>query len=157
MASEIYWIDKASAPKLAIMARPRAGDWLRDEVINWKNSGVKIVISLLEQNEVDDLGLEMESSLCEEHSIAFYSFPIPDRGVPKDDQAVKQFIMSIANKGLPIAVHCRAGIGRSSLMAAAIIVERGGTPTDALLAIQKARRLQIPDTDEQREWVLALQ
>ncbi len=156
MPSEIYWIDTVSTPDLAIMARPRAGEWLEDEVAHWKRSGVGIVISLLERDEVDDLGLGTEATLCEENGIEYLSFPIPDRGLPNDADLALSFAAEVAGKGKPIAIHCRAGIGRSSVMAAAILIAKGITPTEALLAIETARGLPIPDTDAQRDWVLGL-
>jgi len=156
MHSELYWIDTATAPRLAIMARPRAGDWLEDEVAHWKRSGVAIVISLLERDEVEELGLEREATLCEENGIDFLSFPIPDRGLPDNADLAMRFVAEVAAKEKPIAIHCRAGIGRSSVMAAAILVAKGIPPATALSAIAKARGLPIPDTDAQRDWVLTL-
>ena len=41
--STIYWIDGVSSGRLAIMARPRAGDWLDDEIANWALEGVRAV------------------------------------------------------------------------------------------------------------------
>jgi protein-tyrosine phosphatase len=156
MHSELYWIDTTSTLKLAIMARPRAGDWLEDEVAHWKRSGVGIVISLLERDEVDELGLAMEATLCGQNDIEFLSFPIPDRGLPKDADVAMSFAAYVASKSIPIAIHCRAGIGRSSVMAAAVLIAKGTTPATALSAIEKARGLPIPDTDAQRDWVMKL-
>lgn len=157
MPSDIYWIDAGPALSLAIMARPRAGDWLEDEIAHWVRSGVGIVVNLLERDEIDDLGLELEAALCEGSGIEYLSFPIPDRGVPNDVEAVMGFAEEVVGKGKSIAIHCRAGIGRSSIVAAAILVSGGLDPNDALLAISKARGLPIPDTDAQRDWVLKLQ
>ena len=156
MPSELYWIDASDSFKLAIMARPRAGDWLEDEVAHWKRSGVSVVVSLLEREEIDDLGLEMEAVLCAENGIEYLSFPIPDRGVPDDAGVATRFAEHIANKGATIAIHCRAGIGRSSVMASAVLISSGVEPSAALSAIQTARRLPIPDTEAQRDWVLQL-
>jgi protein-tyrosine phosphatase len=137
------------------MARPRAGDWLEDEVANWASSGVGTVVSLLQKDEIIDLGLEMEEELCDQHGIRFLSFPIPDRGVP-DTEAAIRFASDVASNGDTIAIHCRAGIGRSSIMAAAVLMNLGISANDALSAIELARRLPIPDTDAQREWILSL-
>ncbi len=156
MLSNIYWIDTPSALKLAIMARPRAGDWLEDEIKHWRLSGVGIVVSLLEREEIDDLGLEMEAKLCSENGIRYASFPIPDRGIPNDTEDVMRFAVDIIGAGKPIAIHCRAGIGRSSIIAAAFLISAGVSPNDALSAIEAARGLPIPDTDAQRDWVLQL-
>ena len=156
MHSELYWIKSDTALSLAIMARPRAGDWLEDEIEHWKRSGVEIVISLLERDEIEDLGLEAEAKLCRESNIDYLSFPIADRGVPTDADRVMRFAAGIVSKGKSTAIHCRAGIGRSSVMAAAILISDGVEPGVALSAIQEARRVRIPDTDDQRDWVMKL-
>lgn len=157
MHSDIYWIDASPTLKLAIMARPRAGDWLEEEVANWKRSGVGVVVSLLEREEIEDLELGMEAKLCEEAGIQYVSFPIPDRGVPSDVDMVMRFAADILSKDKPTAIHCRAGIGRSSIIAAAILMSSGVSASDALSSIGQARGLLIPDTDAQRDWVLGLQ
>ena len=137
------------------MARPRAGEWLEHEVTHWKASGIEIVLSLLEPDEISDLGLEAEAALCGDNNIKYLSYPIPDRGVPNRDEAMR-FAARVSNMQKPTAVHCRAGIGRSSIMAAAILVCRGFEPAVALSAIQQARKIRIPDTKIQREWVMRL-
>lgn len=155
MASDLYWIDSGTGRRLAIMARPRAGDWLEDEVDHWKRSDVAIVVSLLEPEEVADLGLEDEAEICARNGIDFLSFPIPDRSTPDTAEAIR-FAAEAAAAGKPVAIHCRAGIGRSSIMAATMLVNDGISPDAALSAIAKARGLPVPDTDAQRNWVMAL-
>jgi protein-tyrosine phosphatase len=151
--SDIYWIKPEEGFRLAIMARPRAGDWLVDEIVHWKCSGINTVISLLEPDEVADLGLENEAKLCIDKGIRFISFPIPDRGLPEDSE-VKRLLAGIEGFDQGIAIHCRAGIGRSSIIAAAILVDEGMKAAEALTAIEVARGLVVPDTDAQRAWVL---
>ncbi|MCW4460135.1 hypothetical protein OK349_00310 [Sphingomonas sp. BT-65] len=156
MPSDLYWIDTESSQRLAIMARPRSGDWLEDEIEHWKRSGVEIAVSLLEPEEVAELGLEEEAAICEQNGIRFVSFPIADRTVPEDAAAAKRFAAEIAATGRPVAIHCRAGIGRSSIIAVAVLVNNGIDPAAALAAIGSARGLSVPDTDAQRAWALAL-
>lgn len=155
MASDIYWIESAQ-PRLAIMARPRAGDRLEDEVANWRNAGVATIVSLLERHEVDDLGLVDEEALCAQSGIRFLSLPIADRGLPADAIAFKAFIEGLVGDDAPIVIHCRAGIGRSTLVAAAILIGRGMEATEALDRIGDARGTRVPDTEEQRDWVMQL-
>ena len=143
--------------RLAIMARPRAGDWLELDVAGWKAAGVDLVISLLEPDEVLELGLQREAELCRACGIEFISFPIPDRGVPEIRQA-SDIAHSIADDiagGRSIAVHCRAGIGRSSMMAACAMICLGIEAGEALTSIRAARGVIVPDTEEQRDWVVA--
>jgi hypothetical protein len=83
MRPQVYWIDLPMAGRLAIMARPRAGDWLDDEISGWRFQGIDTVTTLLEEEEVSELGLQREAGLCRELGMEFLSFPIPDRGVPE--------------------------------------------------------------------------
>jgi hypothetical protein len=83
MRPRVYWIDLRIAGRLAIMGRPRNGDWLDDEISGWREEGIDIVVGLLEPKEVSELGLQGEADLCREQDIEFISFPIPDRGVPR--------------------------------------------------------------------------
>ena len=153
MPSDLYWIETAAALRLAIMARPRAGDWLEDEVEHWRQEGVGVVLSLLERDEVDELGLRGEPDMCHRAGIDFVSFPIPDRGTPSDAQAALETVRELAKRNKPIAIHCRAGIGRSSLMAALLLGLSGMEVGQAFSAISEARGLTVPDTDDQRSWV----
>ena len=156
MHSKLYWIDTTASLKLAIMARPRAGDWLEDEIAHWKQSGIETAISLLEPAEVSELQLDAEAALCSGHDIEFISFPIPDRGLPPDTQAALRLALKVTSSGKATAIHCRAGIGRSSIMAAAVLIVAGAMPEEALHEIEKARGLPVPDTDAQRNWILQL-
>jgi protein-tyrosine phosphatase len=153
MASNVHWIDCDLSFRLAIMARPRSGDWLVDEIENWEREGVSAVLSLLERDEIQELGLQMEPMLCAERGIGYASYPIVDRGIPSDIGSLLELTDQLAQPHQAIAIHCRAGIGRSALVAAAIMLRHGVSADAALKAIEKARGLPIPDTAEQRKWV----
>ena len=56
--------------------------------------------------------------------------------------------------GKAVAIHCRAGIGRSALVAACILVRLGVATTDAFRAIGQARHCPVPDTPEQIDWAV---
>ena len=140
------------------MARPRAEDWLAAEILRWKASSIDKVVSLLDQMEVCELGLQAEADLCRANGIEFVRFPVADRGVPQNHRAAFQIANAIADgvaNGRSIAIHCRAGIGRSSMIAACAMICLGVEAINALTLIEKARGLRVPDTDEQRNWILA--
>jgi protein-tyrosine phosphatase len=160
MRPDIHWIETPAAQRLAIMARPRAGDWLDDEIAGWREDGVDIVVSLLEAEEIDELGLRAEADLCRAQAMTFISFPISDRGVPASLQGTASLAQSLArqlSEGKAVAIHCRAGIGRSSLLAACVLACCGCESDAAFAFIEKARGLSVPDTEAQREWVAAFQ
>lgn len=114
--------------------------------------------SLLEPAEIVELGLDLEEALCLGSGMRFASFPIADRGVPDSlgrARILAQQVSTWIGDGQAVAIHCRAGIGRSSLIAACALVRMGIDPTSAFRMIGSARGVRVPDTDEQREWVIA--
>jgi len=138
------------------MARPRAGDWLEDEIGHWRASCVDAVVSLLETEEVSDLGLQRERALCEQHGIDFLSFPIADRAVPasmRETKALAEMLLGRIAKGQAVAIHCRAGIGRSGLMAACVLLRLGFAYEQVFPLLTQARGLAVPDTAAQEKWV----
>jgi protein-tyrosine phosphatase len=156
MKAEIYWIPEAKEGRLAIMPRPRSGEWLEDEVQAWRSAGVDMVVSLLTQPEIEELGLQEESRTCHAHGIIYISYPICDRHVPDSPTATIELIQTIRqalkqSKG--IAIHCRMGIGRAAMIAAAILASQGKEVNASFDAIARARGLEVPDTDEQKAWV----
>ena len=159
--SRLYWIEAWTPGRLAIAARPRADDWLEAEIAEWKREGVNVVISLLEREEVLELKLQREAELCQSNGLEFISFPIPDRGVPETMDGVMRLARSIgdgvAHGRSSVAIHCRAGIGRSSIIAATMLVCSGVEAARALVSISEARGLTVPDTEEQRHWVMAFE
>jgi protein-tyrosine phosphatase len=160
MAKLIYWLELPEAWRLAIMPRPRAGDWLDDEITAWRAEGINVVVSLLEKDEISELELGQEPKLCHANNVEFISFPIPDRGVPgsmkETEQVVRRLSAAIVD-GKAVVIHCRAGIGRSSLIAACVLVLNGYDPDFAFATIGKARGVEVPDTKVQREWVSTFQ
>jgi len=138
------------------MARPRSGDWLDDEIVAWHDDGVDVVVSLLQKDEIEELELAQEASLCKAAGIQFISFPIVDRGVPsslESTEALARFLSDKISEGGAVAIHCRAGIGRSALVAASTLICLGFTSIDAFDKLSKARGVKTPDTEGQQEWV----
>ena len=118
MRAELYLIDGVPCGKLAIMPRPRAGDWLAGEIESWQRSGINCVVSLLEPTEVRELGLQDEPQLCEKAGLEFRHFPIPDRGVPHSGEDLSALVESLVRRlreGRGVAIHCRIGVGRSGI------------------------------------------
>lgn len=114
-------------------------------------NGVQTVISLLEPQETSELRLTNEESLCLKYNMKFINYPIPDRGLPKDQQTVKNLIDELRNRlrqGEKLVFHCRMGIGRSSIIAAATLLKEGEKADDIFDKIGKIRELKVPDTDD---------
>jgi protein-tyrosine phosphatase len=157
MRTELYWIEGPWPGRLAIMPRPRGGDWLEDEVSSWQRVGIDTIVSALTAEESAELDLGREQELCEEAGIDFIAFPVTDRGVPSSVNAALQLVRRLEQglgQGRKIAIHCRQGIGRASLLAACVLAAGGVDAATAFERIAIARGCAVPDTSEQREWVM---
>lgn len=122
----------------------------------WRRSGVDIVVSLLESKEAVDLDLRDEQPTSEASGIELRSFPIADRSVPESDANLHRLLRALDSKlsdGKNVVVHCRQGVGRAGLIAAALLVEKGLSPDRAIERVSGARGVQIPETEEQRLWI----
>lgn len=156
MKTQLYKIPGPWRGTLAIIPRPRGGEWLEAEVRAWKAAGIDAVVSLLVSAEEWELGLREEAESSQAAGIRFYAFPIPDRQTPASVEMLRrlnQQILTLLESGKSVAVHCRQSVGRSALLAAALLVEAGVNPTEAFDRIERARGCPVPDTPEQRKWV----
>jgi len=75
----------------------------------------------------------------------------------KETELLARRISATIDDGKAVVIHCRAGIGRSSLIAACVLALRGYDAASAFDAIAKARGLAVPDTEAQRAWVAVFQ
>jgi protein-tyrosine phosphatase len=153
---DVYWLREVEGVRLAIMPRPRSGEWLADEIAGYKRLGVQTVVSLLESHEARELDLADEGPLCRAANLQFLSFPIADRGVPRNSVEFAKLVESIAQRlrsGDSVAIHCRAGIGRSGLLAACVLGTFGVAPDSAFAMLGRVRGVAVPDTDAQVAWV----
>ncbi|MCP4349017.1 MAG: protein tyrosine phosphatase [Desulfobacterales bacterium] len=125
MIPEIYRIKNFNKGFLATMAKPRSGDWLEDEIHGLAVLGINVVVSLLEFGEEYELGLTKEKSICKAHQIEFISFPIKDFGIPDSAADTAKLAHNLLEKLVKdeksAVIHCRGGIGRSSLVAACVL------------------------------------
>jgi protein-tyrosine phosphatase len=157
MLVKIYWLHNfENASRLGIMARPRGNEWLEEDIISLKKQGVQTIVSLLDRNEIYELGLEKESELCLKHGIEYINFPIVDRNIPKPDHGFHSFIGQLNERisaGKHMVIHCRMGIGRSTIIAGCLLIRPGYKTDDIIAHISKIRGLRVPDTDEQIAWL----
>ena len=156
MPSKLYWVDGPWPGKVALAARPRGQDWLRDEVVDWKDAGISTVLSLLTAEEESDLGLQDEAAEVKRSGMRFLSFPIPDMQVPRSETAVVAILEKLDSDltaAKNVVIHCRQGIGRTGLIAASLLVSKGASSGAAVEAVSAARCLRVPETPEQRRWI----
>jgi protein-tyrosine phosphatase len=153
----IYPVKAAAPNRIAIVARPRGDDWLYDELAAMSREGIDVLVSMLTPEESCELGLHRESEECTAAEIRFVNLPIPDRSVPPNTDDFLRCVDQLAElvrAGRFLGVHCRASIGRSSVLAVSLLVRLGWDANTAFDAVESARGCSIPDTPEQRQWVI---
>jgi protein-tyrosine phosphatase len=160
MTPTIFWIPGPWRGRLAIVLRPRGGDWLVDEFQGLRSAGIGVIVSLLEPPEAALMELGDEAAAAGDAGMRFLSLPIPDRGVPSSAAvaiAIAGEIEDQLKRGSNVAIHCRQSVGRAGLMAATILTASGADPSRAIEVVSAARGQAVPETTEQRNWLLQLQ
>jgi protein-tyrosine phosphatase len=158
MKPDIYQIESIGSGFLAVMAKPVSGEWIEDEFLGIANEGVMQIVSLLESHEAYELGLQNEKELSEKNNMSFRSFQIKDRGLPQSVQEFRSFTKSLYHQiaeGRNSVIHCRAGIGRTGIVAAGVLLHYGFEPHGAFEHISNRRGVQVPDTEEQKNWLIS--
>lgn len=156
MTNELHWVNGPWSGRLALAARPRGGDWLKDELASWKVAGVDTVVSLLTRDEECELKLQDEARDAKAQGMTFLSLPIPDRQVPDSEASLSstvQLMDEALSSGKNVLVHCRQGIGRTGLIAASLLINKGWEPEAAIELLSAVRGIDIPETPEQRRWI----
>src|ERR1700740_92743 len=98
-----------------------------------KRAGVDVLVSMLQLDEAAELGFSSAGELCEARGIVSRSFPIPDPEAPPSTASFSRFVEDLraeAHGGRSVAVHCRASIGRSSFLFAALLTAEGFATDD---------------------------
>ncbi|SFH68487.1 protein-tyrosine phosphatase family protein [Albimonas pacifica] len=155
MSAEIHAIPGPGPGVLFIGPAPSGGRGLASELRAMREEGVDLLVSMLPAEEALRLGLQDEAAACAAAGIAFRSFPIRDFGLPGPAlfaALVDELAAEIA-AGRGVAVHCRAGIGRSGMAAACVAARFLGSAEAAVAAVSRARGLEIPDTPAQRVFI----
>ena len=115
-----------------------------------------MLVSLLEQGEAEDVGLADEAGHCERAGIAFIQLAITDHGIPSAVEPVALVVADLVRRlqqGQGVGAHCYAGLGRSPLLIAAVLIAHGLTAPDACELITAARGHPVPERDAQARWL----
>jgi len=154
----MYKIGSIGAGFVAIMARPSLEADAAASIINIARLGIQQVVSLLEPSEARNLGLDSERAQVKAHGMGFISFPIPDMGLPPSVEDFAQLSKKLfvqVNAGVNTLIHCQAGIGRSGLLVAGVLLHCDMDPQQAFAYASRMRGVRVPETPEQEQWLIA--
>lgn len=153
--AEIFTVVRDGPGRISTMARPRGGEWLDDEMRALVDTGATVLVSMLTESERRELDLLAERDAATAAGLRFVGLPSADRGVPPPAsfRALLDDLAEELRKGAHVVIHCRLGVGRSSLVAAGLLMREGHEPESAWEGVRRARGLEVPDTPEQRVWL----
>lgn len=123
------------------------------------DQGGRAMLTLVPSPELGRLGLPAETLArgCGRRQIDWRHRPIDDMGVPDrafaaDWPETVAWIDGHLRAGRNVAIHCRAGLGRTGMIAARFLVEQGMAPATAIGAVRAVRPGAI-ETPDQVRWV----
>lgn len=151
----LHTVPRSGPGTLSLSPAPRGGDGLAADVRAWAGAGVSDVVCLLGDAELRRLDLAAEPRTLAHNGIAVHRLPVPDFGVP-DAAAAAALVDAVAQRlraGAHVVVHCRGGVGRSSTVAALVLVREGLAPDDAWRVLAAARGRRVPETAAQERFV----
>ena len=152
----LYWVEQPFDGRLAVSSRPEGWELLDETAQGWRDAGIDVIVSMLEREEAEALGLEQQQSVCRSVGLEYINCPVPDHGTPQSVDALQDAVdraLAHLARGHRVAAHCFAGIGRSPLFVASVIVRHGIDPDTAWQSLIAARGIRLPDTTEQKRWV----
>ena len=155
MKSEVFWTKEKYPGRIALVARPRGGEWLEDEAAAWADAGLDVIVSMLDADETQAFELGREAEFCAANGIEFFAFPVTDRSVPVANEAFFRFaekLKTLLLEGKNIGIHCRQSIGRAPLLAAVLMISFGIEPIEAFRQLSLVRGIEVPETNEQKDW-----
>jgi len=133
------WVDK---PFLAALARPDGAEdlvWLRDQ-------GIELLLSLTEdpprRDWINNAGL------------LSLHVPVEDMEAPTPEQLDTSLagILRAHERGMGVAVHCAAGLGRTGVILACYFVSKQMTADNAITRVRRLRPGSI-ETERQEQAV----
>ena len=157
-AVRVWWVGGVAPGGVAVVERPRGGDWLEDDLRQLLQLGVSHLVSAQPLHEARTHGLHTEGEACDEVGLSFTRLPIEDMSAPADGLFGIEIaeLADAVRSGAGVGVHCRAGMGRSPMLVAAVLVHLGVEPERAWERIAISRGIPVPETDSQRAWVVNL-
>jgi protein-tyrosine phosphatase len=126
---------------------PRA-DAVEAGIRAWRESGVDLVLSLIEDWEVPRRAPGLFQVLARER-IDVRRYPIADFGIPQEAPGFGRLLREVEERlagGAGILVHCNAGLGRTAVVLASILKAHGlvADPVAEIRRLYRANAMEEP-------------
>lgn len=138
----------------------RGRQWQRalsDDLAAIHTANISTVVSLISLPEMQKLGVSDLPTQVTQHKLQWLQLPIQDFGTPDLEalekwKQIKVTVLTAFTRGETVLLHCAAGLGRTGMMAACLLVACGQTPTYAIAQVRAARPGTI-ETAAQEEFI----
>jgi protein-tyrosine phosphatase len=114
-------------------------------------AGAAAIVTLMPKDEMQRNAVVDLPELCRQLDLEWFHLPIEDDHAPEEEftdawAIARNKIHKLLDDGKSIAIHCKGGTGRTGLVIALILVERGVSAEEARAQVQSVRpnALQIP-------------
>ncbi|WP_297771545.1 dual specificity protein phosphatase family protein [uncultured Roseovarius sp.] len=141
---------------LALAPLPGAGGDYDGDMAHIRDWKPAMVISLTTPAEMLDAGAGSMAADVQDAGTRWVSLPIKDLDVPAYDQIEAWEKASMTARGAlagggRVLIHCRAGCGRSGMVALRLMIEAGENPAEALRRLRQIRPCAV-ETEAQLGW-----
>jgi len=107
-------------------------------------AGAKAILTLMPAEEIERNEVGAMPVLCKKLGLQWFHLPIEDDHAPEAEfheawQQTKIDVHELISAGKSIAIHCKGGSGRTGMVAAQILLERGIALDNVIARVQAAR------------------
>jgi len=125
----------------------RGRQWQRilsDDLAAIHSVNISTVVSLISLSEMTKLGVPDLPTQVVQHKLQWLQLVIEDFGTPdlnalESWQQIKENVLAALARRETVLLHCAAGLGRTGMMAACLLVACGQTPETAIEQVRTAR------------------
>lgn len=133
--SGFSWIEK---PRLAALALPET----LDELVWLRQQGIELLLSLTEDPPRRDW--------LEDAGLLLFHVPVVDMEAPTQEQLDRclSAVQRAHDRGMGVAVHCAAGLGRTGVIVACYLAAQGQSASEAIARVRRLRPGSIETTEQ---------
>lgn len=115
------------------------------------------VVTLVEDHELDQLGVADLGAKVEAYGMIWIHYPIPDGGAPAESvDLFRAQLNDLILRGKRVLIHCKGGLGRAGTVAAMALMDSGEYDFCDAVAMVRHVRPDAIESIKQMEFLMSL-